>query len=119
MCDRFSMLLWQFDDGGTCCGYYLVDDVSCLGTFTECYPWEHVANSYWRTDTDGEVMGYYVVDEVSVLGEFKSFGSSIKKTDCSTYNGAHRCEKKRWRKKGCCCIGWGRNEVKIPGSCSR
>ena len=121
MSDKYStMLLWTFDEGGACTGYYLAEDVPGLGEFFPCYPWEPIEGSVWRTDPeDGEVFGYFVPGEEPIVGTFKDFGSMKKiKTDCSTYDGSHRCEKSRWRRKGCCCIGWGRDEEKIPGTCN-
>ena len=120
MSNEGSVPLWKFEEAGTVRGYYLVKDLSFLGDFYECSPWKPVENSLWRSDREeGEVIGYYLVQDDSGLGRFYDFGMKAKKK-CSEYDGAHRCEKPKWRKKKCCCI-WadGDEEDKIPTSCKK
>ena len=117
MSDKFSMLLWKFEDDGSCRGYYLVKDVSILGEFHECTVWEPIDGTIWRTDEEGDFIGYFKMEKYSILGTMNDFSAKAK-TNCSDYDGAHLCEKRRWRRRGCCCIGWGRDEQKIPGTCN-
>ena len=117
--DKYSeMLLWTFDKDGICTGYYLAENIFNLDGFIPLYPWEHIPDSVWRTDKDGAVLGYFPLSQKPILGTYKDFGtvSMMRKTNCRDYDGAHRCEKSRWNR--CCCIGWGRNEEKIPGTCN-
>ena len=125
MSDVYKIPLWKFEEGGTVRGYYLMEDVSILGEFYECSPWQMIENSLWRSEErnedddkdEVEAIGYYLVKDVSGLGKFNDFGT-LAKTDCSSYDGAQRCQRRKWRKKGCCCIWNGNVEEKIPGTCN-